>query len=178
MHGWPLYTASLIGCFIHQPHIHAFHLETTYVVTFLKTILPFQKYELQCDLFELREHVRDGDIETLKANSVLKRWVLSRSRSLFDGMTLYCSAEFSEGLQRIGFGLINIALAVTAGMRNTLILIALHKETLLHPPSKILLRSLTLIDLCIGLLTLVFQTYCMSMTLEQWKIKAHKPKSP
>lgn len=43
-----------------------------------------------------------------------------------------------------------ISLTVTATLGNILILVALHKESSLHPPSKLLLRSLTITDLCVG----------------------------
>ena len=43
-------------------------------------------------------------------------------------------------------------LSVTAFLGNTLILIALRKESSLHPPSKLLLRSLATTDLCVGLI--------------------------
>ena len=42
-------------------------------------------------------------------------------------------------------------MSVTAFLGNTLILIALHKESSIHPPSKLLLRSLATTDLCVGL---------------------------
>ena len=41
---------------------------------------------------------------------------------------------------------------MTAFLGNVLILIALHKESSLHPPSKLLLRSLATTDLCVGLI--------------------------
>ncbi|XP_015747873.1 PREDICTED: adenosine receptor A2a-like [Acropora digitifera] len=95
----------------------------------------------------------------------------ARSPSLFERMALYCSAEFSVGLynQLVGFSVANVVLALTAVLGNTLILIALHKETSLHPPSKILLRSLTSSYLCLGVLTLVLQTSWISIALKQWK---------
>ena len=95
----------------------------------------------------------------------------ARSPSLFERMALYCSAEFSVGLynQLIGFSVASVVLALTAVLGNTLILIALHKETSLHPPSKILLRSLTSSYLCLGVLTLVLQTSWISIALKQWK---------
>ena len=46
----------------------------------------------------------------------------------------------------------NIVFATTATFGNTVILAALSKESSLHPPSKILLRSLALTDLSVGLL--------------------------
>ena len=46
---------------------------------------------------------------------------------------------------------INIVLSITATLGNTLILVALHKESSLNPPSKLFLRCLALSDLCVGL---------------------------
>ena len=45
-----------------------------------------------------------------------------------------------------------IFLSVTAFLGNTLILVALHKETSLHPPSKLLYRNLAITDLCVGII--------------------------
>ena len=48
---------------------------------------------------------------------------------------------------------VNAVLSVTAFFGNILVLIALHKESSLHPPSKLLLRSLVTTDLCVGLIS-------------------------
>jgi len=58
-------------------------------------------------------------------------------------------AGFNTQLTFISF--INSFLSVTAFLGNALIVIALHKECSLHPPSKLLLRSLATTDLCVGL---------------------------
>ena len=47
---------------------------------------------------------------------------------------------------------LNIFLAITSALGNTVILAALNKVSSLHPPSKILLRSLALTDFCVGIL--------------------------
>ena len=47
----------------------------------------------------------------------------------------------------------NIFLSITASLGNALILVALHKETSLHPPTKLLFRCLAVTDLCVGLIT-------------------------
>ena len=46
---------------------------------------------------------------------------------------------------------INIFLAITASLGNTLILIALHKVTSIYPPTKLLFRCLAVTDLLVGL---------------------------
>ena len=66
---------------------------------------------------------------------------------------------------------LNSFLSVTAFLGNALILIALHKESSLHPPSKLLLRSLATTDLCVGLIAEpLFVTYCMSLANEHWNM--------
>ena len=47
----------------------------------------------------------------------------------------------------------NTFLSVTASLGNVLILIALRKESSLHPPSKLMFRCLTITDLCVGLIS-------------------------
>ena len=47
---------------------------------------------------------------------------------------------------------LNSFLAITATLGNAVILAALHKESSLHPPSKILLRSLALTDFFVGII--------------------------
>ena len=63
---------------------------------------------------------------------------------------LFCSSELAGGVhsQLIFFSVLNTFLSITACLGNTLILVALYKETSLHPPSKLLLRSLAATDLC------------------------------
>ena len=68
---------------------------------------------------------------------------------------LVCSAEFIRGVdgELIFISALNIFLSITAFLGNTLILVALHKETSLHPPSKLLYRNLAITDLCVGIIT-------------------------
>ena len=67
--------------------------------------------------------------------------------------------EISTGFHLIGRHTLliiislNIILAITSIFGNTLILAALCKESSLHPPSKILFRSLALTDLCAGIIS-------------------------
>ena len=66
---------------------------------------------------------------------------------------LLCSSYFTSRLHRhlTLLSVLNSFLSVTAFLGNALILIALHKESSLHPPSKLLLRSLATTDLGVGL---------------------------
>ena len=67
-------------------------------------------------------------------------------------VVLSCSAEFTAEVQGelIFLSIVNIFLSITAVLGNTLILVALHKETSLHPPSKLLYRNLAVTDFCVG----------------------------
>ena len=62
--------------------------------------------------------------------------------------------------------ILNIFLSITASLGNSLILVSLHKETSLHPPTKLLLRCLTITDLCVGViihpLTVFFHSYSVT----------------
>ena len=54
---------------------------------------------------------------------------------------------------------------------NLLILIALHKDSSLHSPSKLLLRSLLLTDLCVGLISQPLHViYLMTLANKNWRI--------
>ena len=86
---------------------------------------------------------------------------------------LACSAEFVRGVESelIFLSALNIFLSVPAFLGNTLILVALHKETSLHPPSKLLYRNLAITDLCVGIIVEpLFVTYWTSVMKERWDI--------
>ena len=66
---------------------------------------------------------------------------------------------------------LNILLSITAFFGNALILVALRKESSLHPPSKVLLRSLAVTDLCVGfIMEPLAVVYWMSVVNEDWII--------
>ena len=93
---------------------------------------------------------------------------------------LYCSAEFTREvhIDLICLSALNIFLSVTAFLGNTLILVALHKETSLHLPSKLLYRNLAITDLCVGIITEPLKVaYWMSVMTGRWNIcyYAHLP---
>ena len=86
---------------------------------------------------------------------------------------LYCSAELTGGVhnQLIIVSVLNIFLSITAFLGNTLILVALHKDRSLHPPSRLLFRSLAITDLCVGIIVEPFRvTMWLSMVNERWNI--------
>ena len=68
--------------------------------------------------------------------------------------SLQCLEDLTSGMrsQMRGLSVVNIVLSITAILGNTLILIALQKESSLHPPSKLLLRNLAATDLFVGLI--------------------------
>ena len=84
-----------------------------------------------------------------------------------------CSAELTEGIhnQLMSLAVLCILLSVTAFLGNALILVAFHKESSLHPPSKLLYRSLATTDLCVGILAdPLVVTYFMSVINQRWNI--------
>ena len=67
--------------------------------------------------------------------------------------------------------MLNIFLAITAFLGNTLILVALHKETSLHSPSKLLFRNLAITDLCVGIIAEpLLVAYLISLVKQRWDI--------
>ena len=89
---------------------------------------------------------------------------------------LYCSANVADVTARVHDELIvllvlNTSLSITAFLGNTLILVALHKESSLHPPSKLLLRSLAITDLLVGIIVEPLNVaYLMSVRSKRWDI--------
>lgn len=78
----------------------------------------------------------------------------------------FCEANELEHFHYILLASVNIFLSVAATVGNFLILLTLHKESSLHPPSKLLFRCLAITDLCVGLIShpmfaalLLFKTY-------------------
>ena len=86
---------------------------------------------------------------------------------------LFCSAEFVRGVESelILLSALNIFLSITAFLGNTLILVALHKENSLYPPSKLLYSNLAITDLCVGITSEpLVVTYWISVVKERWDI--------
>lgn len=85
----------------------------------------------------------------------------------------FCGSELVERLysQIICLAAINILLSITAFMGNTLILVALYKDSSLHLTSKFLFRNLAITDLCVGgILQPLNVTYWISVLKERWDI--------
>ena len=106
---------------------------------------------------------------------------------------LLCTPSFGGGLHEIltFFSAVHILLSITAFLMNndnnrtfimrkfhkmfkciySLILVALHKESSLHPPSKLFYRSLVTTDLLVGLVAQpLYATYRMSLVQERWSL--------
>ena len=86
---------------------------------------------------------------------------------------LLCSPSLVGGLQQqsICFLAVDILLSITAFAGNFLILVALHKESSLHPPSKLLYCCLATTDLLVGLAFLpISALYWMSVFQEHWSL--------
>ena len=84
---------------------------------------------------------------------------------------LFCSTILTGGSHNklIYLAAVNVFLSITAVLGNTLILLALRKESSLNPPSKLLLRCLAMTDLCVGLVPEpLLVVYWMSLVHEYW----------
>ena len=86
---------------------------------------------------------------------------------------LYCSPTLIAGIRQelVYLSVVHIFLSVTAFLGNALILVALHKESTIHPPSKLLYRCLATTDLCVGLVIHpLAATYSISVVHEHWSL--------
>ena len=62
-------------------------------------------------------------------------------------------------------------MSITAFWGNSLILVALHKDTSIHPPSKLLYRNLAITDLCVGIIVEPLRVaYWISVVNRRWDI--------
>ena len=86
---------------------------------------------------------------------------------------LRCKAEFIGKVhsELIFLSALNTFLSITAFLENILILVALHKDTSLHPPSKLLFRNLAITDLFVGITAEpLYVVYWMSEVRERWDV--------
>lgn len=82
-----------------------------------------------------------------------------------------CSASLTDGLhgELIFIAALDTILSLTAFFGNTLILVALHQRSSLHPPSKVLFSCLATTDLCVGLVVQpIHVSYLISLVHEKW----------
>ncbi|XP_020632860.1 melanocyte-stimulating hormone receptor-like [Orbicella faveolata] len=86
---------------------------------------------------------------------------------------LICTAAVTVGAPHplTYLSVLNILLSMTAFLGNVLILVALHKVSSLHPPSKLLLRCLAITDLFVGLIAQpIYAGYEISLLYERWNM--------
>ena len=79
---------------------------------------------------------------------------------------LYCSLDIAAAIhgQLTFIAILNAFLCITAFLGNCLFLVALRKDSSLHPPSKLFLRSLAVTDLCVGLISEpLYVTYLLTV---------------
>ena len=86
---------------------------------------------------------------------------------------LDCSEEFTGEVhgELVFLSVINTFLSITAFLGNTLILVALRKDTSIHPSSKLLYRNLAITDLCVGIVAEPLSVaYGTSVVNKRWDI--------
>ena len=84
-----------------------------------------------------------------------------------------CSVEFTGEVhgELVFLSVINTFLSITAFWGNTLILVALRKDTSIHPSSKLLYRKLAITDLCVGVIAEPLRVaHWISEMNERWDI--------
>ena len=85
----------------------------------------------------------------------------------------YCLLDKASTIhgQLTFIAVLNAFLSITAFLGNVLVLVALRKDSALHPPSKLLLRSLAVTDLCAGLFyEPLYVTLLVTVVNEHWNI--------
>nr|XP_058947100.1 uncharacterized protein LOC131775018 [Pocillopora verrucosa] len=86
---------------------------------------------------------------------------------------LRCSTDFTSGIHEhlMSLSAVNIFLSIAAVLGNTLIFVALRRESSLHPPSKLLFHNLATTDLCVGLIAEPLNVASwMSLVYEDWDV--------
>ena len=88
-------------------------------------------------------------------------------------LQLHCLPDLTTGIhgQLTLISVLNSFFSFTAFFGNALVLVALRKESSLHPPSKILLRSLATTDLCVGVISQPpYAALLLTMVNEHWNV--------
>ena len=84
-----------------------------------------------------------------------------------------CSQDLSTGIygQFTIISVLNSFLSITAGLGNALVLVALRKESSLHPPSKLLLCNLATTDLCVGVISQpLYAAVLLTVVNKHWNV--------
>ena len=84
----------------------------------------------------------------------------------------FCTVTLSQGiLENVIFAVLNTLLSISAVLGNALIIVALQKETSLHPPSKLLFRCLASTDLFVGLIPQpLYVVSLLALTKQHWTL--------
>ena len=86
---------------------------------------------------------------------------------------LHCSVELTGEVhgELVFLSVIDTFLSITAFLGNTLILVALRKDTSIHPPSRLLFRNLAITDLCVGIIVEpLYVAHWTSAVNKRWDI--------
>ena len=96
---------------------------------------------------------------------------LEKQTTIF--LQFHCLPDLTTGIhgQLTLISVLNSFLSITAFFGNVLVLVALRKESSLHPPSKILLRNLATTDLCVGLISQpLYAALLLTAVNEHWNV--------
>ena len=104
--------------------------------------------------------MENTSLETIQVSTCLRfREALHNHKAIW---TTYLDSVFIS---------INVILCIATIMGNMLILVALQKNSVLHPPSKLLFRCLASTDLCVGLISQpLFVSFLVSLERDRLKM--------
>ena len=103
----------------------------------------------------------------------MERKNFTGGENLQTAVEFFCSAEFTGEVhgELIFLSVVNTCCSITAFLGNALILVALNKDTSIHPPSKLLYRNLAITDLCVGIIVQpLYVAYMISVVNKRWAI--------
>ena len=133
----------------------------TTVSTWLLLLVPKSILALSCKGKNLKR-------STAHKNEILKMSLCSEATSI----QRLGEGERNKYIYNPQFFLpVNAAMALITTSANILVLSALHKDSSLHPPSKLLFRCLAATGLCVGLVSQpLFVVYLMAVSNMTWSI--------
>ena len=88
-------------------------------------------------------------------------------------LQIHCLPDLTTGIhgQLTLMSVLNSFLSITAFFGNVLVLVALRKESSLHPPSKILLRNLATTDLCVAVISQpLYAALLLTVVNKHWNV--------
>lgn len=109
-------------------------------------------------------------IHTIKLTTI-QAFLRSNVTSKMPTLEAFANIYFQQYIQNhiVCFSVINTLLGITAIVGNTVILLALHKETSLYQTSKSLIRNVVVSDPCVGIVELVFFACWVSFLQVRWQ---------